>query len=157
MVIENSPNGIITFDENMLVTELNPKAEELFDVKCSTIIGELIPALYGLLSFDEAKAQNKPIVSKTTGYCESVKIELTVIYLKHNNMYIAFAKDISDEEKNKEELNSLRLSTVGVAQKVIDKQMRVVQEIASLLGETTAETKVALTNLKRSINDISEV
>ena len=36
------------------------------------------------------------------------------------------------------------------AQRVIDKQMRVAQEIASLLGETTGETKVALTKLKKS-------
>ena len=35
-----------------------------------------------------------------------------------------------------------------MAQKVIDKQMTVAQEIASLLGETTAETKVTLVNLK---------
>ena len=30
---------------------------------------------------------------------------------------------------------------------------RVVQEIASLLGETTAETKIALTKLKNSMAD----
>lgn len=156
MVIENSPNGIITFDELMLVTELNPKAEELFAVERASIIGEVIPALYGLLSFEEAKEQKKPITCKTAGYSDEVKVEITVIYLTQNNMYIAFAKDISDEEKNKDELTDLRLSTVEIAQEVINKQMRVAQEIASLLGETTAETKVALTNLKRSITDISK-
>ena len=31
--------------------------------------------------------------------------------------------------------------------------MRAVQEIASLLGETTAETKVALTSLKDTLKD----
>ena len=31
---------------------------------------------------------------------------------------------------------------------VVDKQMRIVQEIAMLLGETAAETKIALTKLK---------
>ena len=43
--------------------------------------------------------------------------------------------------------------TIEVTDRVIEKQMRVVQEIASLLGETTAETKIALTNLKDSLND----
>lgn len=156
MVIANSPNGILTFDENMLVTELNPRAEEIFGVERGTIIGEIIPAIYGSLAFEEAKEQNCPILSKGTGSSEDVIIEMTVVYLAQNNMYIAFVKDISESEKNKEELSKLRLSTVEVAQAVIDKQMRVAQEIASLLGETTAETKVALTNLKRSIKDISE-
>lgn len=43
---------------------------------------------------------------------------------------------------------NLKLDTVNMAQNVINKQMRVAQEIASLLGETTAETKVTLNKLK---------
>ncbi|WMJ22089.1 [Fe-Fe] hydrogenase large subunit C-terminal domain-containing protein [Paludicola sp. MB14-C6] len=156
LVIENSPNGIISFDEMMLVTDLNPKAEELFGVTRAEIIGEIIPALYGLAAFEEAKIKQVPIVCISNGYTEEIKVEITVIYVQKNNMFIAFAKDISEQEKNKEELAKLRFSTVDVAQNVIEKQMRVAQEIASLLGETTAETKVALTNLKRSIKDISE-
>ncbi|MEG2813393.1 MAG: (Fe-S)-binding protein, partial [Oscillospiraceae bacterium] len=153
MVIENSPNGIITFDKDMLVTELNPKAEEIFNVKHIEIIGEIIPAIYGSLAFEQAKETRQVVISETTGATEDIKIEMTVIYLEHNDMYIAFVKDITDQVKNQEELNKLRLSTVGVAQEVIEKQMRVAQEIASLLGETTAETKVALTNLKKSISE----
>ena len=40
---------------------------------------------------------------------------------------------------------------------MIEKQMRVAQEIASLLGETTAETKIALTRLKDTIEPGGEV
>ena len=43
--------------------------------------------------------------------------------------------------------------TVETADRVVDKQMRIVQEIASLLGETAAETKIALTKLKESMTD----
>ena len=72
-------------------------------------------------------------------------------------MYLVFVKDISEEEQHKKQMESLRDSTVDIAQKVIVKQMRVAQEIASLLGETTAETKVALTNLKKSMSELSEL
>lgn len=157
MIIENSPNGIIAFDEDMNVTALNPKAEELFGVTRTEILGQMIPALYGEMAFDEAREERRTVVKKCEGATETIRIELTVIYLDQNRMFIAFAKDISAEEANREELASLRLSTVDVAQNVIEKQMRVAQEIASLLGETTAETKVALTKLKKSITDISEV
>ena len=155
MVIENSPNGIITFDEDMLVTDLNPKAEVLFGVERESILGDLIPALYGETAFDEAMESRQPVVKKCIGYSEKVYIDLTVIYVKKNHLFIAFAKDISEDEHNKQDLEELRLSTLDVAQNVIDKQMRVAQEIASLLGETTAETKVALTKLKKSITEIS--
>ena len=55
-----------------------------------------------------------------------------------------------DEKRRKEDLSR---QTVEVADRVVDKQMRIVQEIASLLGETAAETKIALTKLKESIGD----
>lgn len=154
-VIESSPNGILTFDENMRVTELNPKAQTLFAVERATIIGDVIPALYGVTAFEDAKLQKRPVTCKSTGYSDDVQIEITVVHLPKQHMYIAFAKDISDEEKSKADLSDLRLSTVEVAQAVINKQMRVAQEIASLLGETTAETKVALNQLKKSIKTIS--
>ena len=66
-------------------------------------------------------------------------------------MFIDFMKDRTAENENQKKLEALRMHTVDTAQKVIDKQMRVAQEIASLLGETTAETKVALTSLKKSM------
>jgi PAS domain S-box-containing protein len=155
-MIENSPNGIIALDEDMNVSEINPKAEELFGVKRSEILGEMIPALYGETCFEEAKDCAHPVMKKCQGDTEEKLVELTAIYLPGNRMYLAFAKDISEQEANREELKKLRMSTLDVAQNVIEKQMRVAQEIASLLGETTAETKTALTRLKRSITDISE-
>ena len=55
--------------------------------------------------------------------------------------------------KSKEEKESMAKQTIEIADKVVDKQMRIVQEIASLLGETAAETKIALTKLKESISN----
>ena len=62
-------------------------------------------------------------------------------------------RDITDEETAREKKESISRQTIEVADKVVDKQMRIVQEIASLLGETAAETKIALTKLKESITD----
>lgn len=155
MVIENSPNAIVTFDEDMNVTELNPRAEALFGVTRGEIMGQMIPALYGETAFDEAREERRPIMKKCDGRDSSVKLELTVIHIPQHQIFVAFAKDISEEERSRAELEGLRMSTVDAAQAVIDKQMRVAQEIASLLGETTAETKVVLTKLKKSIQDIS--
>ena len=62
-------------------------------------------------------------------------------------------RDVTDEETEREKKDAIARQTVETTDKVIDKQMRVVQEIASLLGETAAETKIALTKLKESINN----
>ena len=62
-------------------------------------------------------------------------------------------RDVTEEYRIKEKKEAVNKKTVETADKVVDKQMRVVQEIASLLGETVAETKIALTKLKETISD----
>ena len=62
-------------------------------------------------------------------------------------------RDVTSEEREREKKESISRQTIEVADKVVDKQMRIVQEIASLLGETAAETKIALSKLKESISN----
>ena len=80
-------------------------------------------------------------------------VEQTVVHEKDSRMLICIMRDITEEEHEKERKESISRQTVEVADKVVDKQMRIVQEIASLLGETAAETKIALAKLKESITD----
>jgi len=68
-------------------------------------------------------------------------------------LLIGILRDVTDEEIQKEKKEKISRQTMEVADKVVEKQMRIVQEIASLLGETAAETKIALAKLKESIAD----
>ena len=68
-------------------------------------------------------------------------------------LLICIMRDVTEEENAREKKESIRSQTVETADKVVDKQMRIVQEIASLLGEPAAETKIALSKLKESISD----
>ena len=68
-------------------------------------------------------------------------------------MIVGIMRDVTDEVEAHERKENISRKTVEVADKVVEKQMRIVQEIASLLGETAAETKIALTKLKESIGD----
>ena len=73
------------------------------------------------------------------------------MYVESQDIVVGIIKDITEEEKRKEAVRQARLQSAEMAQKVIEKQMTVAQEIASLLGETTAETKVTLNTLKAQI------
>ena len=78
-------------------------------------------------------------------------VKQSIINVSKHNTLIVIINDITDEEKQRQKIFESRSQNIDIAQKVMEKQMRVAQEIASLLGETTAETKVALTKLKKSI------
>ena len=80
-------------------------------------------------------------------------IEQTIVRDADSKMLICIMSDVTEEEKERKKKEEISRQTVEVADKVVDKQMRIVQEIASLLGETAAETKIALTKLKESISD----
>ena len=79
--------------------------------------------------------------------------EETIIYDKEFRLLVCILRDVTEEETQREKKENISRQTVEIADRVVDKQMRIVQEIASLLGETAAETKIALSKLKESIND----
>jgi uncharacterized Fe-S cluster-containing protein len=80
-------------------------------------------------------------------------VEQTVVYDPDSHLLVGIMRDITDDEAEREKKARINKQTVEVADTVVEKQMRIVQEIASLLGETAAETKIALTKLKESIGD----
>ena len=80
-------------------------------------------------------------------------VETTITYDKETRSLICIMRDITDEQIEREKRVDVIRQTAEVADSVVEKQMRIVQEIASLLGETAAETKIALTKLKESISD----
>ena len=80
-------------------------------------------------------------------------VEQTIVYDMNYHMLVCIMRDVTDEENEREKKENISRQTVEIADKVVDKQMRIVQEIASLLGETAAETKIALTKLKESISN----
>ena len=71
--------------------------------------------------------------------------------MAEQNSVMGLFQNITAAEVKKQQQYSIRLEPVEMAQNVIDKQMMVAQQIASLLGETTAETKVSLTKLRNMI------
>lgn len=80
-------------------------------------------------------------------------MEETIVYDKEYRLLVCILRDVTEEEEIKAQKENMRSQTVEIADKVVDKQMRIVQEIASLLGETAAETKIALSKLKESISN----
>jgi uncharacterized Fe-S cluster-containing protein len=80
-------------------------------------------------------------------------VDMAITYLKDQNMLFGILMDVSSQVNYDMEINKVKMETLKTTDEVIKKQMRVAQEIASLLGETTAETKVALLKLKKTLSD----
>lgn len=151
VVIGYTPNAIFVLHEDLSISELNPAAKQLFKISCEMHNRNIFEILNcpDIVNVSETK-QN--IYNSKYYYSDyDITVEQSIIYIKEHRMIMILMKDISKEEANYKQMYKVRCDTVDIAQRVIEKQMRVAQEIASLLGETTAETKVALTKLKKTI------
>lgn len=151
-VIQNSPNGILIVNSEFNIVEINNKAIGMLGIKEAFVKGKSVLDYFDasdiILAFtDERNVFRKKLyITASSAY-----IELNVRYLKKENLVLAVMKDITENVNFDEKLNAVKIETLTTTDEVIKKQMRVAQEIASLLGETTAETKVALLKLKQTL------
>lgn len=147
-----TPNMVIAVDKDLRIIELNLAAQKTFGVSRQQALKAGLFEYMDPADFEEVFATHRNIVDKKVRL-ESLSMiaRATLIYVESQDIVMGFLQDITEEEQRKEQTYRARLESAEMAQKVIEKQMTVAQEIASLLGETTAETKVTLNNLKAMI------
>ena len=156
-IIRTSPNGIVLLDNDLNILEINAKAMEIFGIGESNVKGRALFEFFNPTDFVLAQADKKNIYNKKIFVEKTARhIEMTIIVLKDNKGTYAVMKDVTQETEAEEQLDKVRSETLATTDEVIKKQMRVAQEIASLLGETTAETKVALLKLKKTLQSSDE-
>ena len=154
-IISNTPNGIIVVNDSFQVQQINRAALNIMNIRCAEdVLGEQVVRIMDPKPFMDVLNTGRSIHGRRTYLAEYKKyVEKSIIFDREFNLLICIMHDVTDEEKQRERKESIRHQTIDIADKVVEKQMRIVQEIASLLGETAAETKIALTKLKESISD----
>lgn len=158
IIISSTPNAIVVLDSNFKIIEYNTSAENLFKTSRKEAIGNTIDKILGKNVFLTIKKSNRNFVCSKIDFEKlDLKMKQTLKYLPRHDVYLGIFTDITDSENNRNKIEMMQKNTLDMAQDVIDKQMRVAHEIASLLGETTAETKVTLTSLQKLVNAKDEV
>ena len=154
-IVNNSPNGLIVLNEQLEVQQINDSARRMMNIRsASDVLGEQVIRILDPTAFMKVMSNGRNIHDERVYLAEYKKyIEQTIVHDKDSHLLISIMRDVTNEEKEREKKENISRQTVEVADRVVEKQMRIVQEIASLLGETAAETKIALAKLKESITD----
>jgi len=153
-IVDNSPNGIVVINDDFEIQQINKMAMDLLNVRSiSDVLGENIVRILDPTPFYKVYESGKTLTNERRYYSDYKKyFEETIALDNTSKMIICILRDVTDEETARNTREELGRKTAEIADNVVEKQMRIVQEIASLLGETAAETKIALTKLKESIN-----
>ena len=152
-IINVMPGILVTADYQLKVIHMNQAARDLFDpLHKKELIGAPVSdlmddySLVNLISFDKNRSDDQI-------YLEDRKIylERTLANDRKNQLILCVMKDITREMEEKLRIRKARNNAAAMADKLAAEQLKLVHQIASLLGETAADTKVAVEQLKRTI------
>ena len=155
IIVNNTPNGLIVLNEQLEVQQINKAARGIMNIRsASDVLGDQVVRILDPKIFMDVLKTGRDVCDERVYLAEYKRfVEQSVIYDKDSHLLVTIMRDVTDEQNEREKKEKISRQTIEVADKVVDKQMRIVQEIASLLGETAAETKIALAKLKESIQD----
>lgn len=150
-VVENIPTGVLILNEKLQVEHINPAAVALLHVRgeiCGRSVGALLPSndFYQVLSTGENVLHHKVRYEKP-----GIVVSQSVVRVQSARTVIVLLEDITHKELESEKHRVMTEETAQFAREVVEKQMRVVQQIAGLLGETAMETKLALSKLTNTL------
>ncbi len=151
-IIQNSPYGIIVLDNDLKIIEYNSSVRALLGIEERDAKGYYAYECFDANEFVIAQNSKNNVIKKKIHFEKSGKYaDATIVKVENQKIMFGIFKDITDSVEYGKKLDEMKRETLETTDEVIKKQMRVAQEIASLLGETTAETKVALLKLKKTL------
>ena len=152
-IVNAMPGILVTVDYHLNVIQLNQEARNLFDIKHQKkIIGSPVSEIMddfifaNLLAFEKNLSNDQIYLEEQKRYLDRV-----VTNDKKNQMILCVMKDVTREMEQQKKIRNAQVEAAKMADKLVEEQLKIVHQIAGLLGETAADTKVAVEELKNTI------
>jgi len=146
-ILRHTPNGVLLVDKQTRIRFINPAFRIMFECADDELLGKPAREFVHSDCFERAIAAGGSLLVKESIPEHGVSFRVGIFPIEGEDLYCGIFIDISEEEKARKDFLELKAQTLKRAQEVISRQMQTAQEIARLLGETTAETKVLLMKL----------
>ncbi|MBO8136833.1 MAG: 4Fe-4S dicluster domain-containing protein [Desulfotomaculum sp.] len=147
LVTSAMPNGLVVVDHDLNILEINPAAEKMFKCSNCNIVGKKLELIINPDNFVRV-INSGQMLNVCCDYPDKGIVTSEIIFpVQPENLVVGIFIDITEEKRQREQFELIKNQTIVQAQEVIEKQMKVAQEIAGLLGEATAESKIQLSRL----------
>lgn len=154
-MMRNTPVAMLVLNEDLEVQQLNNAAQKLLNIRYpGDVLGDQVIRIMDSSPFLQVLTTGRDIRDRRAYLADYDRyVEQTIFRDRESRSLLCILRDVTEQEEARLKREDLHRQTAETADRVVEKQMRIVQQIASLLGETAAETKIALTKLKESVND----
>ncbi|MFR6425272.1 MAG: (Fe-S)-binding protein [Oscillospiraceae bacterium] len=152
-IINVSPEGIVTVGKKLKVRQINKAACKIFGIKDpADIIGYPVSRIMDEYDFVKMISQDETQVTDEVFLADyNVYLERIFICDPERTLFTCIMRDVTKARQRRNKIQKTKIHAADLADDIIANQLRIVHEIASLLGETAAETKVAVHDLKEAI------
>ena len=151
-ILSITPNAVVAVDRQLNVQHINQAACQLFSVTPEQVLDrpvrELMPeeGYVDLLVQEKSQLQKYSFLSK-----QDVYLDEAYFYDAQGGLILCIMRNITQARRRRNQMIQHKAQVAGMADQIVEKQLRIVHEIASLLGESAAETKVAISELKDAV------
>ncbi len=152
---EFDPNSLVVMDHSSLIIKLvNPSFCQTVKTHESEVLGKHASVFFDDLRDFERAWEDNTIIRKEKKFPRyGTYMRLVIFPIKREDIIACIMVDLTCEHVEREELRKMKKELLLNVNKVIDRQMHIAQEIASLLGETTADSKVSLIKIRNLLNE----
>lgn len=151
-IINITPNAILSVDMDLKVQQINQAACEIFRLTPEDVLKQPVSRILDEFIFVDMIMEGKEKMEKTAFLPEyNAYLNQVFLFDKESGMVVCIMKDISKDRQKRNLSMKKKIQAAAMADEIADKQLRIVHEIASLLGETAAETQIAVRDLKETI------
>lgn len=139
-------NALMAVNSKLQIQLVNPSFCSLFKLEnCDVIDKNAIDILGNVEHLQEAWANKTVINNQIREYVDAkIFVKESIFPITEKDLILCIMTNLTEEMQRKKELNQRKEEMITKVNNVVNNQMKVAQEIAGLLGETTAETKVNL-------------
>ena len=157
VVLELTPNLVLVVDSNLLIVSMSPSAERALGCSLGAMRHRPLRSILSTVDdFERVLLSKSPVVDSKVRYGPDLVVEQTIVPALAENMLVCIMRDITIDERRRQELSLLAHETIASSQEVMNRQMTVAHQIASLLGETTAESKIQLSRLIELVEGLGD-
>lgn len=148
------PNGLVVVDADMKIQVTNPTFRRMFQCDQSVIGKSVIDLLGDTTDLCHVWETGEAMAGVEREYPKyGLYLRKVIFPVREEGVVACILVDMTDEWKQRNEMFALKRETISKVHAVVEKQMSVAQEIAGLLGETTAETKASLLKLLQMVEE----
>jgi PAS domain S-box-containing protein len=143
------PNGLLVVDPAMVIRIVNPALCAMVGMPADDLIGKPASSFFGNVDdLRECWETGRVFHAVEKHYEEYDLFVREVIFpIRDESVVACIMVNVTHERRQKDEMLALKQEALEQVSSVVNKQMKVAQEIAGLLGETTAETQIGLLRL----------